>query len=551
MTRAADLSGGPGRPAEEVTFNRDVARIIFRHCAPCHRPGEAGPFDLLSYDQVKKHGKQIVEVTRSGYMPPWPPEPGHGKFVGERRLTPGERDLLARWVSGGMPEGVAADLPPAPQWPQGWQIGPPDLVIEMPEAYRLPAEGADVYRNFVLLNPLPARRFVWAVEFRPESKAVHHVFVRVDATLQSRQLDAQSAEPGFPGLNVSAEMPEGQFLTCQPGKTISVAPPGMPWIFEPRVDLVLQMHLQPIGREALIRSRIGFYFTNRPPAQTPFKLALMSLQMAIPPGETNYLVTDSYTLPVDVQLFGILPHAHFLGTRFEAFAVLPDQSVTPLLLIKKWDFNWQGDYQYEAPLNLPKGTVVQMRYAYDNSAGNPRNPNHPPKLVRYGSQSSDEMAELWLQLLPVHAGDRTILAKDYNRKKFQVLADYAADFAREHPDDAQGRMKLGKVRLGQGRTAEASKEFAEAARLEPNSDEAHYFLGLVARMEGSFAAAEREFKRAIELNPAHAKAYGNLGWVLLEQGQAKEARASLARALELNPDDEIAREGLKSIEGKP
>lgn len=208
------------RPRGTVTFNKDIAPIVFGHCAGCHRPGEAAPFPLLNYGDANKHAAQIAEVTQSGFMPPWLPEDGHIELQGRRRLSVEQRGLIQQWVAEGAPEGRAEELPPPPKWSEGWQLGVPDLVVTMPEAYTLPAEGRDVYRNFVLLVPTKSARQVRGIELRPSSKAVHHAFIRFDRTDECRQQDAHEPGPGFAGMTVpsSAYSPAGHFLGWQPGR---------------------------------------------------------------------------------------------------------------------------------------------------------------------------------------------------------------------------------------------------------------------------------------------------------------------------------------------
>ena len=269
-------AGYAGRPRGTVTFNKDIAPIVFGHCAPCHRPGEAAPFSLLDYGDVKKHSAQIVEVTRSGFMPPWLPEDGHIELLGRRRLTVEQRGLIRQWVEEGTLEGRAEDLPPLPKWSEGWQLGTPDLVVTMPEAYTLPADGRDVYRNFVIPVPTKSARQVRGIELRPSSKAVHHAFIRFDRTDECRQQDAQEPGPGFAGMTVpsSAYSPAGHFLGWQPGRGPSQAPEGLSWELPAGVDLVLLMHLQPRGKPEPIQASVGFYFTDEPPTNTPAKLSL-------------------------------------------------------------------------------------------------------------------------------------------------------------------------------------------------------------------------------------------------------------------------------------
>src|SRR5437867_5392824 len=352
------------RPRGELTFNKHIAPILFQHCAGCHRPGEAGPFSLLTYQQVKAKAKDVVKVTANRYMPPWLPEHGGPALADERRLTEDEIGVIRQWSEEGAVEGLAADLPPLPRWTEGWQLGTPDLVAEMPGAYTLPTEGRDVYRNFVIPLSVPTRRFVRAMEFKPNSKVFHHIFVRFDRTRQSRRLDAQDAEAGFGGMAVppTAETPGGHFLSWQPGRGPARSPDGLAWALEPNSDLILLAHLQPNGKPETVRPSIGFYFTDQAPTNSAFKIVLSSMDIDIPAGATNYETQDSYVLPVDAQVLAVLPHAHYLGKEMHGTAVLPNGETRSLLSIKEWDFNWQSDYRYLEPIQLPKGTRIGMLF---------------------------------------------------------------------------------------------------------------------------------------------------------------------------------------------
>jgi hypothetical protein len=481
-------------------------------------------------------------------MPPWPPEGrGYPQLVGARRLSDGDLELIQRWVSGGAIEGEPADLPAAPNLSSEWQLGPPDLVVEMDRTYSLAAEGKDVYRNFVIPVPEAQRRYVRAIEFRPQSQAVHHVFIETDRSHQSR-LQETSDEPGFSGLAApGAVKPPGQFLTWQPGKRASISPAGMPWVLEPGTDLVIEAHLRPTGKIEPIRFKAGLYFTNRPPERTALNVLLASLMIDIPAGAEKFPAESSFTVPVDCEALGVLAHCHFLGREVEGHAEAPDGSSIPLLLITNWDFNWQGDYRYQTLVKIPKGAVLRMKITYDNSTNNPRNPNSPPKRVRYGLQATDEMAELSFLMLPERVEDEKILESAYSRHVTRRLAEHDEAEARENPNDAQLRLNLGNVRLAQGRIAEARQEIERAIELDPNLAEAHYYDGLIARMQNRLYDAEREFQISARLNPMSGKTWGNLGLVRIGLNNLKGARESLERALKIDPTDTIARTMLEKL----
>jgi hypothetical protein len=348
-------------------------------------------------------------------MPPWLPEPGFGDFVGERRLTGPEIETIRRWVEQGALEGNRADLPPLPEVVDDWQLGKPDLVVTLPEPYILPGGGPDVIRNFVIPLSSSVRRirYVRAVEFRPGNpRFIHHAVVAIDQTLSSRRLDAKDPGPGFEGMDVGrAHPPDGQMVVWTPGMVPFGNSGGTVWRLEPESDLVLQLHMVPAGKPEMIQPTIGFYFAEGPGAGPPLYLMRLYADEAldIPPGEKDFVVTDTIEVPADVEVLSVYPHAHYLAQTTEAWAMLPDGTKQWLIRIPQWDFDWQDMYRYATPIPLPRGTTVTMRYSYNNSAENVRNPNRPPKRVTAGDRSSDEMAHLWLQVRPRRAEDLPVL----------------------------------------------------------------------------------------------------------------------------------------------
>jgi hypothetical protein len=401
-----------------LTFTKDIAPIIWTRCAACHRPGEIGPFSLLTYDDVKRRATLIGTVTSRRLMPPWKPEPGKGAFQGDRRLPDAELQKLQQWIAAGAPEGNPADLPPKPEWGSGWHLGTPDLVVRMDEPYTVRADGPDAFRTFVIAVPLAKARYVRAIEFQPgNARVVHHANLGVDRTQASRQLDRRDAEPGYDGnMVIDARYPEGQLLGWTPGQAPHASPAGMPWRLEPGSDLVVQLHLQPTGKVETLRASVGVFFTDTPPARTPIGLRLGSETIDIPPGEHAYAIADRYTVPVDLDVLAVQPHAHNLARRMEADATLPDGTIRPLIAINDWDFRWQDVYRFVAPVALPKGTTIAMRYTYDNSADNVRNPHRPPARVVWGQNTTDEMGDLWLQVAARPPEDHQVLAADVRRK---------------------------------------------------------------------------------------------------------------------------------------
>lgn len=547
------LVGWPNSPAaaadssRPLTFNKDIAPILFQHCAPCHRPGQSGPFSLLSFDDAHKHAKQIAEVTASRFMPPWLPEPGLAAFANDRSLKTQDIERIQRWVAGGSLEGEAADLPAPPAWKGEWQLGPPDLIVQVPEPYRLQAEGKDVYRNLVVPIPTDSRRFVKGVEFRPGNfKVVHHAFVNIDPTRLSRRLADKETPPGFDGMELpdSAHMPGGQLLGWQPGKQPYFSAPGLAWVLEKNTDLVLQLHLHPSGKPEVVQPQVGFYFTDQAPTNMAYRIKLEYFKIEIPAGASDYRVEQSYVLPIDVNLLRILPHAHYLGKEMRVQAILPNGTTQWLIAIKNWDFNWQGDYTYKTPVALPKGTKLTMNYSFDNSSANVRNPNQPPKPVRFGLQSTDEMAACSLQVLPKNPGERNKLAEDFYRHYTKVSLDYNEYLLERNPRDAAAHAKVGRALLAQGEVAQAQKHLAEALRIKPDYDKAFYDLGAIWLNQNRLVEAKKAFETVVHFNPSDYQAYGNLGIICLRQGQLDDAERHLRMAVQLNPDDEIAKQNL-------
>ena len=544
--------GQTGAPAR--TFNKDVAPLVFTHCLSCHRPGGGGPFPLRTYLDVSSRAQQIADATKSRYMPLWKPSLGFGgPFVGERRLTDEEIATIATWVEQGATEGDPADLPTPPDFSEGWRLGPPDLVIRMGEPYELPATGPDVYRNFVLSAPIAERKYVAAIEFRP-GDSVHHAILRIDPTSSARNLDSADPEPGYNGMLVDrGYFPDGHFLGWTPGKMPNVTPRGMPWPLDPGTDLVLQVHVMPTGRTETLTAEVGFYFSDTPPVRTPTLIRLNSAAIDIPAGERQYAVEDRYTLPVDVSVLALYPHAHYLGRRIESFAELPGGGTRPLLLIEEWDFNWQDEYRYVDPVPLPKGATVVMRYQFDNSSANRRNPNDPPRRVSYGPQSTDEMAELTLQVLPGNSVDHATLVENVWRKlQADDVASLRALVARD-PRDHVSHTGLGVRYFEQGDIPQAFAHLEEAVRLDPAFATGHNNLGTALMMRGQPQEAAEHFRRAIALKPDHAQAHNSLGGILQSMGLAPEAERHYRLAIESQPHHAGAHYNLANLlqrEGK-
>jgi tetratricopeptide (TPR) repeat protein len=527
--------------AAPLTFSKDIAPILFQYCAPCHRPGEAGPFSLLSYEDARKHAQQMAIVTGRRYMPPWPPKPGFGDFAGAKRLTDEQIDLFARWSKTGTPEGNRADLPQAPHFVEGWQLGQPDLVLHMRQPYRMAAAGDDVFRNFVIPVELKETKYIRAMELRPGSKrVVHHANLILDHARMLRQRDGQDGQPGFPGMDVETEVsrefdPDSHFLFWKPGSPPQEEPEDMGWKLDPGSDLIVNLHLQPTGKPETVDVAVGLYFADRPATRFPMLLQLEhDGALDIPPGAARFVVSDHLKLPVAVDLLAIYPHAHYLGKQIDAWAVLPDGSRRALLRIDDWNINWQATYTYRNPILLPAGTTVEMRITYDNTENNPRNPSHPPKRVHGGNRSTDEMGHVWLQVLPKKTGPddpRQLLQQAVMLRRIEK---YPADFV--------AHFNLGAVLQAMGKFDEAIPYLDQAIVIKPSSATAHNNRAVSLLMTDKVDPAIQEFQKSLALDPAYQNARFNLARAFMAKGDSEGALSELLIYLKAIPNDAQAHE---------
>jgi len=383
------------RPANTLTFAKDVAPILFANCASCHRAGEVAPFNLTSYADAAKRAKTIANVVEKRVMPPWKAAPGPA-YVDECRLTDDQIGLIKQWAAEGAKEGNAADLPPLPKFPDGWRNGKPDLIVAMPEPYTVPAEGRDIYRNFVIPTGFTEDRWLSAVEIHPGNRrVVHHVLVHLDVSGKARELDAKDPGPGYRtggGVGFSSA---GQIGGWAPGNIARRLPDGIAMPVPKNSDIVIQVHYNLNGKPETDRTQIGLYFAKAP-VDKRARLFPLAGRVNIPAGDADHVVTSSMPVPSDVTLRSVMPHMHLLGRAMKISATLPDGKELPLVHVPDWDFNWQMSYAFQEPVKLPRGSKVTLEARYDNSANNPRNPNSPPKPVRWGEQTTDEMCLAYL-----------------------------------------------------------------------------------------------------------------------------------------------------------
>ena len=358
-----------------VTYAKDVAPIVQAKCQACHRPAQAGPFALLTYDDARRHAAMIREVVDDRRMPPWHADPRYGHFQHDRSLAPKDRATLLAWVDQGTPLGDPKDLPPAKTFPEGWAIGMPDAVFEIPENYAVPAQGTIDYVYMRVPTGFSEDKWVQAAEARPGDRSVvHHIIVYVDPH----------------GKGGPRQRQQGHLCGYAPGDMPSVYPLGAAKKIPAGSDLIFQIHYTPNGKPKVDRSKVGLIFAKAPVEHEAHTHGIAQQRFVIPPGADNHEVRSSFTVPRDVHLLSFMPHMHLRGKSFEYKVTVPDGKPETLLSVPAYDFGWQSYYILDKPLALPKGTKIDCTAHFDNSSRNPYNPD-PEKAVAWGDQTYQEM----------------------------------------------------------------------------------------------------------------------------------------------------------------
>ena len=409
---AALLSYAASAPSQ-ITFNKDVLTIMQKRCQGCHRPGEVAPMSFLTYSDVRPWAKAIREAVLTRKMPPWFADPHYGKFSNDRSLTKGEIDTLVSWVDAGAREGDAKDAPPPVEWVDGWSIGKPDAVFEMPHDFDVPATGTIEYQYIVIPSGFTQDTWVQAAEARPGNRRlVHHIiaFVRPPGSEWLKD-----AKPGVPFVPVekkeegdkkkkeqkeesdeAAATPE-LLIGFAPGLVPMTLPPGQAKMVKAGSDFVFQMHYTATGKAGTDRSRIGVIFAKEPPRERVFTANATNSKFVIPAGDPAYRVDSSITLQARARLVDLMPHMHYRGKDFEYRLVYPTGETQIVLSVPKYDFNWQLFYYFSDPIALPKGTKIECTAHFDNSPNNRYNPD-PKKEVRWGDQTWEEMMIGWFDV---------------------------------------------------------------------------------------------------------------------------------------------------------
>ncbi len=526
-------------PPSAPTYTASVSSLLAAHCAACHHAGGPAPFTLTSYEDAASHAQDILRAVESERMPKWKPEPGvGGPFVRTRHLSEQEVTTIKEWVAAGAPRGEGGHAHAATGEHGTWRLGAPDVVVQLPEAFILPAGRDDTFRNFAVRVPTDVVRHIKGIEFIPDNHLVtHHANIRVDPTNGSARLDAKDPGPGYEGIAApTAVFPDGHFLGWTPGQGATFLPDGLAWRLAAGSTLAVELHMVPTTTPQLVNFKIGLYFTDTPATRTPVMIRLGKQDLDIEAGAKVYSVHDEFTLPVDVTLLSLQPHAHYLAKEVSGSARLPDGTRIPLLLIKDWEFHIQDVYRLESPLFLPKGTVLRMDYSWDNSATNPRRPPGPPRRVRWGQYTSDEMGDLWMQLMPRDPNDFPLLAERARVKQLQEdIVGYKQLLART-PDNALLHANIAASLFEVGEPREALSHLRLHAQLDPESAVAWYNMGAALAATGAHADAERAFRRAIALDPTDVLSYNGLGGVLLDVGRdLPAALEAFQQAVRLDP----------------
>jgi hypothetical protein len=392
----------PPSNAAGPTFSREVVRLFQQHCQSCHRPGDIAPFSLVDYESARPHALTIKAMTQLRKMPPWKPVDGCGDFDAARGLTQSEIDILAKWADAGAPEGNRADLPPPLVFNPDWQLGAPDLVLVNDEPYTPPADG-DMYRCFSIPAKTISEQYVRAIDIRPgDRQSVHHVLTFIDAAGESLKLDEDDQGPGYACFGGPGILTTSTLGGWAPGARAFELPEGIVFSLPANARVVMQVHYHPHHGQPprADLTQIGVYYSDVQPRKLMRIVPLVNMNFTIPPGHANYRVDAGIPflekLPAPVQLWAVAPHMHLLGRKMTVEATLPNESKSCLITIDDWDFNWQGMYRFREPISLPAGTKLAATSWFDNSANNPRNPNHPPLPVSWGEATTDEMCLAFL-----------------------------------------------------------------------------------------------------------------------------------------------------------
>jgi peroxiredoxin/mono/diheme cytochrome c family protein len=399
----------------KVTFHKDVAPILQKNCQTCHRPGEVGPFSLMTYKQAVTWAEDVKEYTATRKMPPWKPTAAEYAFHNDRRLTDAEIKTLAAWVDGGTPEGDPKDAPPPAKFIDGWNLGKPDLILTSGDEFHLGASGPDTFRCYVLPTNLPEDKYIIGFEVKPGNpRIVHHTLNYWDLTGKARKLELSAKEkaseddrdrgPGYsaamgvgflPGTSPREGVPPiGNFGGWAPGQVARFLPNSTGYLLPKGADVILQVHYHRNGKPEKDQTQLALYFAKKP-VERPYQNVVLGprnpLFLNIPAGKENHKIEGTLYLHTDCTMHSVMPHMHLIGKSVTVWMTPPGGEKVTLVEIKEWDYNWQETYWFKEPLKLKAGTRLDIEAIYDNSSKNPNNPRTPPALVMFGEQTTNEM----------------------------------------------------------------------------------------------------------------------------------------------------------------
>ncbi len=441
------VSCNSSKPSEEITYSEHIAPIIYKNCTSCHRPGEAGPFNLLTFQDAVSRANLIKFVTQTRYMPPWPADATYSHFIDEKVLNDNEIAMIGTWVDNGCPVGDSTKASKLPDFPIGSQLGKPDLIIKLRDAYKIKGNGKDLFLLMRVPYQIPNDTFINAIEIVPDNrKLVHHI----NAQLLSYEFDKK--KDVFKGNTVvdlktipdklkayaAIDLPNDDGLTYPtltqsvanylPGVTPPIYPNGIGGFKMVRKGAIFlkDIHYGPSRVDTSDQTTFNVFYAKQAPSRPTqeFQMGTFGVSPTVPtlviPPDTVMTFHSDYTLPFDISILTINPHMHLLGKQFIAFAVSQQGDTIPLIRIKKWDFRWQYFYTFKKMLKIPRGATIHIEGVYDNTRQNPNNPFSPPRLVaeREGSmRTSDEMFQFIITYLPYQQGDENIsLENSVNRK---------------------------------------------------------------------------------------------------------------------------------------
>ena len=445
----------------QVTYTKDIAKIIYNKCTNCHRPGEIGPFNLMNYQDAKLRASSIRNVTASKFMPPWKADPSYSRHLGENFLTDDEIKKIGDWVAGGSPYGNAIEEPPIPVFPDGSALGKPDLVLKFAKKHLHRGTNTDKYRYFVLPTGLTEDKIVKAIEVRPgNSRIVHHALLFQDTTGNARKFDERTPEYGFEGttgFTVDQVIFYTQYPGYTPGQKALYFPDGIGQKMNKGSDLVIQMHYAPVSKDETDSTTVNIFFKN-PQEQVarmvqdyimlPFSLVTGPQSFVIQPN-TVRTFEGRMTMIEDRSIIGVFPHMHLLGKKWEVWLERPNGSKENLIRINDWDFNWQSNYYFKRYITAPKGSTIVAKATYDNTVNNPFNPFNPPKRMSWGENTTDEMFYLPILSVPYNRGDENIIFEDVSTNT-EELAEEKTAILSLSPNPAATPYANVKLQMGQG-----------------------------------------------------------------------------------------------------